>query len=135
MENINKWLSIPISKYSELTNKEYINIVYSLLINFISKNNLIEKYNRSQSLKYLYAFIYDKNIINSESCEIIDMNYTSDIIDIYFTIKDKIGLEVLESKKIYTDELLIFLNYIVEYFEDEDNISNDENLYEDENIM
>ena len=65
----------------------------------------------------------------------IDMYYTSDVVNTYYNIKEKYGIEPLENNNITIDDLLIFLNYTV-YFYEEDNYTEDEEIINmDENIM
>ena len=99
MSGINRWMTSKISKYSDCNNKEYLDNVYSLLIDFIDKNeNLVEKFYRKDMLKYFYIFIFNKNYFERESCDLIDMHFNSDIVDFYFEIKERYGLELLEEK-------------------------------------
>ncbi len=136
MSVINHWLNLKISKYSDWTNKEYLDNVYSLLIDFINKNdNLVEKYYRKQMKYYFYIFIFDKNLFGNNSCDIIDMNFTSDIVDLYFTIKDTYGVELLEKQSIKVDDLLIFLNEMTYFYEEEKSNDEDEIIQADEILM
>lgn len=136
MSGINHWLNLKISKYSDCTNKEYLDNVYSLLINFINKNdNLVEKYYPKQMKYYFYIFIFDKNLFNNGSCDIIDMNFTSDIVDLYFTIKDTYGVELLEKQSIKVDDLLIILNEMTYFYEEEKSNDEDEIIQADEILM
>tara|TARA_B100000575_G_C22876689_1_gene511183 strand:- start:232 stop:642 length:411 start_codon:yes stop_codon:yes gene_type:complete len=136
MSGINEWLSKNISKYSLYTNKEYIDDIFDTIYNEILINdNLCLKYNTHDILKLLYIFIYNKNIFEKISCDIIDMYYTSDVVNTYYNIKEKYGIEPLEENNITTDDLLIFLNHTV-YFYEEDNYTEDEEIINmDENIM
>lgn len=136
MSVINYWLNLKISKYSDCTNKEYLDNVYSLLIDFINKNdNLVEKYYRKQLKYYFYIFIFNKNIFDNNSCDIIDMTFTSDIVDLYFTIKDTYGVELLEKQSIKVDDLLIFLNEMTYFYEEEKSNDEDEFIHADEILM
>lgn len=136
MSVINYWLNLKISKYSDCTNKEYLDNVYSLLIDFINKNdNLVEKYYRKQMKYYFYIFIFNKNLFDNNSCDIIDMNFTSDIVDLYFTIKDTYGIELLEKQSIKVDDLLIFLNEMTYFYEEEKSNDEDEFIHADEILM
>jgi hypothetical protein len=136
MSVINYWLNLKISKYSDCTNKEYLDNVYSLLIDFINKNdNLVEKYYRKQMKYYFYIFIFNKNLFDNNSCDIIDMNFTSDIVDLYFTIKDTYGVELLEKQNIKVDDLLIFLNEMTYFYEEEKSNDEDEIIHADEILM
>ena len=45
-----------------------------------------------------------------DSCDLIDMTFTSDVVDLYFKIKETFGTVLLEKQNIKTDDLLIFLN-------------------------
>ena len=63
------------------------------------------------------------------------MYYTSDVVNTYYNIKEKYGIEPLENNNITIDDLLIFLNYTV-YFYEEYNYTEDEEIINmDENIM
>lgn len=120
MSGINRWLTSKISKYSDYNNKEYLDNVYSLLIDFIDKNeNLVEKFYRKDMLKYFYIFIFNKNYFERESCDLIDMHFNSNIVDFYFEIKERYGLELLEEKNINVDDILIFLNHMTYFYEDD----------------
>ena len=136
MSGINEWLSKNISKYSLYTNKEYIGDIFDTIYNEILINdNLCLKYNTRDILKLLYIFIYNKNTFEKISCDIIDMYYTSDVVNTYYNIKEKYGIEPLEENNITIDDLLIFLNHTV-YFYEEDNYNEDEErINMDENIM
>ena len=80
MDNINNWLNGITSKYSNITNKEYIQSIFSILYGWLKTNHRL----------YL--------------------NYTP-------------------------DDLLIFLNYVTYFYED-DNLNDEEEFtYLDENIM
>ena len=136
MSKINLWLENRISKFSDNTNKEYINSIFSILYNWLQTNNkLYLNYTPNETLIYFYIFIYNKRLFVNESCDIIDMNFTSDIIDIFFDISEKYGTTLLEEREITSDDLLIFLN-IVTYFYENDNINEEEEImYNDEIIM
>ena len=65
----------------------------------------------------------------------IDIYFTSDIINIFFDIREKYGTTLLEERGITPDDLLIFLNYVTYFYED-DNLNDEEEFtYLDENIM
>lgn len=135
MSGINRWLNSKISKYSDYNNKEYLDNVYSLLIDFIDKNeNLVEKFYRKDMLKYFYIFIFNKNYFERESCDLIDMHFNSDIVDFYFEIKKRHGLEVLKEKNINVDDILIFLNHMTYFYED-DYCNEEEDLITVEEIL
>ena len=137
MVNINQWLNEKNSKYSQSTNKEYINNVFSILYQWLKMNDKIYlEYEMSDIRKYLYIFIYNKHLFENESCEIIDMYFTSDIVDLYFDIDEKYGTELLKNKNINVDDLLVFINN-VSYFHEEDvnNYEDEEITYLDEIIM
>ena len=135
MSGINRWLTYKISKYSDYNNKEYLDNVYSLLIDFIDKNeNLVEKFYRKDMLKYFYIFIFNKNYFERRSCDLIDMHFNSDIVDFYFEIKERYGLELLEEKNINVDDILIFLNNMTYFYED-DYGNEDEDLLTIEEIL
>ena len=131
MVNINQWLNEKNSKYSHSTNKEYINDVFSILYQWLKMNDKIYiDYEMDEIRKYLYIFIYNKHLFENDSCEIIDMYFTSDIVDLYFDIDKKYGTELLKKKDINVDDLLIFINNVSYFYFCED----DANIYEDEEI-
>ena len=136
MSEINRWLKENTSKYSLYTNKEYIDDIFDTIYNEILINdNLCLKYRPHDILKLLYIFIYNKNYFEKVSCEMIDMYYTSEVVNTYYNIKEKYGIEPLEKNNITINDLLIFLNYTV-YFYEEDNYTEDEEIINmDENIM
>ena len=83
MSQINKWLAKKISKYSDHTNKEYINNIFSILYKWLLINDkLYLKYSPDETLKYFYIFIYNKNLFMNTSCDMIDIYFTSNIVDI-----------------------------------------------------
>lgn len=136
MSEINRWLTKKTSKYSLYTNKEYIDDIFDTIYNEILINdNLCLKFNPHDILRLLYIFVYNKNIFEKVSCDMIDMYYTSYLVNTYYNIKEKYGIEPLEQNNITIDDLLIFLNYTV-YFYEEDNYTEDEEIINmDENIM
>lgn len=125
MSGINQWLNENISKYDDATNKEYICNIFSILYLWLEENNkLVLIYNPSEILIYFYIFIYNKQLFEKRSCEIIDSYFTADIIDLYFDISEKYGTSLLEEKEITSDDLLIFLNHMTYFCED--NFNNEE---------
>ena len=135
MSNINEWLK-RVSKYSTTTNKEYIKNIFSILYEWLETNNrLYLNYTPEETLKYLYIFIYNKHLFENKSCEIIDMYFTSDVIDVYFDISEKYGTYLLEERDIRTDDLLIFLNQVTYFYEDDINNEEEEMFHQDEIIM
>ena len=135
MSNINEWLK-RVSKYSTTTNKEYIKNIFSILYEWLETNNrLYLNYTPEETLKYFYIFIYNKHLFENKSCEIIDMYFTSDVIDVYFDISEKYGTYLLEERDIRTDDLLIFLNQITYFYEDDINNEEEEMFHQDEIIM
>ena len=135
MSNINDWLK-EVLNYSTTTNKEYIKNIFSILYEWLETNNrLYLKYTPEETLKYLYIFIYNKHLYENNSCEMIDMYFTSDIIDVYFNISEKYGTTLLEERGITTDDLLIFLNKVVDFYEDDISIEEEEIIHHDEIIM
>jgi hypothetical protein len=136
MSKINLWLENKISKFSDTTNKEYINYVFSILYDWLETNNkLYLNYSPNETLKYFYIFIYNKHLFSNQSCDMIDMYFTSDIVSMYFDISEKYGTILLEERGITTDDLLIFLNHITYFYEDDINNEEDEFMYSDEIIM
>tara|TARA_Y100000817_G_scaffold269452_1_gene227023 strand:+ start:1706 stop:2113 length:408 start_codon:yes stop_codon:yes gene_type:complete len=135
MSNINEWLK-RVSKYSTTTNKEYIKNIFSILYEWLETNNrLYLNYTPEETLKYFYIFIYNKHLFENKSCEIIDMYFTSDVIDVYFDISEKYGTYLLEERDIRTDDLLIFLNQVTYFYEDDINNEEEEMFHQDEIIM
>ena len=136
MSKINIWLENRVSKFSDTTNKEYITSVFSILYKWLETNNkLYLNYAPNETLTYFYIFIYNKHLFSNGSCDMIDMYITSDIVDMYFEISEKYGTVLLEEKDITSDDLLIFLNHMT-YFYEEDNINDEEEMvYPDEIIM
>lgn len=136
MSKINLWLENKISKFSDNTNKEYINYVFSILYDWLETNNkLYLNYSPNETLKYFYIFIYNKHLFINQSCDMIDMYFTSDIVSMYFDISEKYGTILLEERGITTDDLLIFLNHITYFYEDDINNEEDDFMYSDEIIM
>tara|TARA_B100000768_G_C11154187_1_gene321642 strand:+ start:281 stop:691 length:411 start_codon:yes stop_codon:yes gene_type:complete len=136
MSGINLWLGNKTSTFSDNTNKEYINSIFSILYNWLQTNNkLYLKYTPNETIIYFYIFIYNKRLFVNESCDIIDIHFTSDIIDIFFDISEQYGTTLLEEREITSDDLLIFLNNVT-YFYENDNINEEEEImYNDEIIM
>ena len=69
-----------------------------------------------------------------ESCDLIDMTFTSDVVDLYFKIKETFGTVLLEKQNIKTDDILIFLNHVTSFYEEE-NIDEEEILQQEEILM
>jgi hypothetical protein len=136
MSGINLWLGNKVSTFSDNTNKEYINSIFSILYNWLQTNNkLYLNYTPNETLIYFYIFIYNKRLFVNESCDIIDIHFTSDIIDLFFDISEQYGTTLLEEREITSDDLLIFLNNVT-YFYENDNINEEEEImYNDEIIM
>ena len=136
MSKINLWLGDRVSKFSDTTNKEYIRSVFSILYKWLETNNkLYLNYAPDEILTYFYIFIYNKHLFINESCDMIDMYFTSDIIDLYFDISEKYGTTLLEERGITSDDLLIFLNNMTYFYEDDNIIEEEEMIYPDEIIM
>ena len=136
MSKINLWLGDRVSKFSDTTNKEYIRSVFSILYKWLETNNkLYLNYAPDEILTYFYIFIYNKHLFTNESCNMIDMYFTSDIIDLYFEISEKYGTALLEERGITSDDLLIFLNNMTYFYEDDNIIEEEEMIYPDEIIM
>ena len=135
MSNVNLWLEDNTSKYSELTNREYIKSIFSILYDWLETNDkLYLNFTPQETLTYFYIFIYNKHLFTNESCDIIDMYFTSDIVDIYFDISEKYGTNLLEKQSISSDDLLIFLNHVT-YFYEEDNVNEEEEIMFPEEII
>tara|TARA_B110000879_G_C10983613_1_gene436400 strand:- start:94 stop:504 length:411 start_codon:yes stop_codon:yes gene_type:complete len=136
MSDVNLWLGRKISTYSDITNKEYITDVFSILYKWLQGNNkLYMKYTPGETLIYFYIFIYNKQTLENTSCPTIDIYFTGDIIDLYFDISEKYGTVLLEERGITSDDLLIFLNHMTFFYEDDNINEEDEMIYADEIIM
>tara|TARA_B110000971_G_C19805844_1_gene406465 strand:+ start:94 stop:504 length:411 start_codon:yes stop_codon:yes gene_type:complete len=136
MSDVNLWLGRKISTYSDITNKEYITDVFSILYKWLQGNNkLYMKYTPGETLIYFYIFIYNKQTLENTSCPTIDIYFTGDIIDLYFDISEKYGTVLLEEREITSDDLLIFLNHMTFFYEDDNINEEDEMVYADEIIM
>tara|TARA_B100000214_G_C23961796_1_gene625643 strand:- start:246 stop:656 length:411 start_codon:yes stop_codon:yes gene_type:complete len=136
MSNIINWLNGGISKYSDITNKEYIQSIFAIIYEWLEKNNkLYLKYSPEEILKIFYIFIYNKHLFENDSCEMIDMYFTSDITDLYFEINNKYGTILLDERGITSNDILIFFNHISFFYEDDSNIEEEEIIYSDEIIM
>ena len=136
MSDVNLWLGRKISTYSDITNKEYITDVFSILYKWLQGNNkLYMKYTPGETLIYFYIFIYNKQTLENTSCPTIDIYFTGDIIDLYFDISEKYGTVLLEEREITSDDLLIFLNHMTFFYEDDNINEEDEMAYADEIIM
>ena len=136
MSNIINWLNGGISKYSDITNKEYIQSIFAIIYEWLQQNDkLYLKYSPEEILKIFYIFIYNKHLFENDSCEMIDMYFTSDITDLYFEINNKYGTILLDERGITSDDLLIFFNHISFFYEDDSNIEEEEIIYSDEIIM
>jgi hypothetical protein len=61
------------------------------------------------------------------------MTFTSDVVDLYFKIKETFETVLLEKQKIKIDDLLIFLNHISSFYEEE--INNEEEILQQEEIF
>ena len=114
MRGVNLWLNTKVSAYSEFTNKEYIQDIFSIFYPWLlSKNDkLYIHFPKKEILKYFYIFIYDKRLFEMESCDLIDMTFTSDVVDLYFNIQETFGTVLLEKQNIKTDDILILPNHI-----------------------
>ena len=64
MSNIINWLNGGISKYSDITNKEYIQSIFAIIYEWLQQNDkLYLKYSPEEILKIFYIFIYNKHLI------------------------------------------------------------------------
>ena len=135
MRGINLWLNSKVSNYSDFTNKEYIQDIFSIFYPWLlSKNDkLYIHFPKNEILKYFYIFIYNKGLFEMESCDLIDMTFTSDVVDLYFKIKETFGTVLLEKQNIKTDDLLIFLNHVTSFYEEE--INDEEEIIQQEEIL
>jgi hypothetical protein len=136
MSDVNLWLGGKTSTYSDITNRDYITDVFTILYKWLQGNDkLYMIYTPGETLIYFYIFIYNKQILENTSCDKIDIYFTADIIDLYFDISEKYGTVLLEERGITSDDLLIFLNHMT-FFNEDDNINEeDEMIYSDEIIM
>jgi hypothetical protein len=135
MRGIKLWLDSKVSEYSYFTNKEYIQDIFSIFYPWLlSKNDkLYIHFPKKEILKYLYIFIYNKRLFEMESCNLIDMTFTSDVVDLYFNIQETFGTVLLEKQNIKTDDILIFLNYITSFYEEE--INDEEEIIQQDEIL
>ena len=135
MRGINLWLNSKVSNYSDFTNKEYIQDIFSIFYPWLlSKNDkLYIHFPKNEILKYFYIFIYNKGLFEMESCDLIDMTFTSDVVDLYFKIKETFGTVLLEKQNIKTDDLLIFINHVTSFYEEE--INDEEEIIQQEEIL
>lgn len=137
MSNINLWLKKRKSHYSNFDNRNYINKIFNLIYGFLKKNDdkLETVYSPNDTRRYLYIFLFNKNLFDNTSCEMIDAYFTSDIVDLYFDINIKCD-NFLYENNINSDDLLKFLNFASYYYEEDFNVNEDEEmLYVYENIM
>ena len=135
MRGIKLWLDSKVSEYSYFTNKEYIQDIFSIFYPWLlSKNDkLYIHFPKKEILKYFYIFIYNKRLFEMESCDLIDMTFTSDVVDLYFNIQETFGTVLLEKQNIKTDDILIFLNYITSFYEEE--INDEEEIIQQDEIL
>ena len=129
MSGINIWLDSKLSKYDDFTNREYIQDIFSIFYTWLLKNKdrLYIHFQKTEILNYFYIFIFNKYLFERESSEIIDMTFTSDIIDLYFKIEDTFGTHLLKKQNIKADDILIFINHITSFYEEE--------IYEEEDLL
>ena len=129
MSGINIWLDSKLSKYDDFTNREYIQDIFSIFYTWLLKNKdrLYIHFQKTEILNYFYIFIFNKYLFERESSEIIDLTFTGDIIDLYFKIEDTFGSHLLKKQNIKADDILIFINHITSFYEEE--------IYEEEDLL
>jgi len=129
MSGINIWLDSKLSKYDDFTNREYIQDIFSIFYTWLLKNKdrLYIHFQKTEILNYFYIFIFNKYLFERESSEIIDLTFTGDIIDLYFKIEDTFGTHLLKKQNIKADDILIFINHITSFYEEE--------IYEEEDLL
>ena len=113
MSEITKWLYKKVSKYSDSTNKELLDLLFYHLNEFIINNDLIMNIEQSDLLLNFYIFNHNKYLKNTNN-EYFDMKYHEDIVNLFIVFK-----EITES---YGSDLYsngetadILLNFINQY--------------------
>ena len=134
-KNFIKWLFTKTSPYSEITNKELIDILFFHINNFIDYNNLELIIEKEELLINFYLFNYGYTIENTNN-EYFDMMFHEDIVDMFILFKNiskSYDSSMYSSKGDTADNLLNFLNkYIVSEYDYETIEDIDELIIEDE---
>lgn len=111
-----KWLYSNSGKYSDIKNKNLIDILFLQLKDFIYNNDLELNISDEDLLIHFYIFNYDRKITNTNN-EYFDFKYHEDIVDMFISFKELCksqGSLLFNEKKDTADNLLNFINkYII----------------------
>ena len=90
MKDLVKWLSMDISKYSNDKNKDVLDTLFLLLINFIKEHDELYLEEDLETFKVLfYQFMFTKNVDNvDEKKELFVLKYSNEIIDLFLKLKE-----------------------------------------------
>ena len=90
MKDLVKWLSMDISKYSNDKNKDVLDTLFLLLINFIKEHDELYLEEDLETFKVLfYQFMFTKNVGNvDEKKELFVLKYSKEIIDLFLKLKE-----------------------------------------------
>ena len=90
MKDLVKWLSMDISKYSNDKNKDVLDTLFLLLINFIKEHDELYLEEDLETFKVLfYQFMFTKNVGNvDEKKELFVLKYSNEIIDLFLKLKE-----------------------------------------------
>ena len=129
MCEITKWLYKKVSKYSDSTNKELLDLLFYHLNEFIISNDLIMNIEQSDLLLNFYIFNNNKYLKNTNN-EYFDMKYHEDIVNLFIVFK-----EITES---YGSDLYsngetadILLNFINQYVVCDSQLDDVNDIYEE----
>ena len=108
-----KWLYKKVSKYSDSTNKELVDLLFYHLNEFIINNDLIMNIEQSDLLLNFYIFNHNKYLKNTNN-EYFDMKYHEDIVDLFILFK---GITESYGSDLYSngETADILLNFINQY--------------------
>ena len=82
-----------------------------------------------------YIFLYDTSLFEKTSCELLDIEFTDQIVDLYIhskEISDNYGTDLFYKNCTSSDELLIFLSICCSYYEETNYDEEQESYYTDE---
>ena len=90
MKDLVKWLSMDISKYSNDKNKDVLDTLFLLLINFIKEHDELYLEEDLETFKVLfYQFMFTKNVDNvDEKKELFVLKYSNEITDLFLKLKE-----------------------------------------------
>lgn len=114
MAEMTKWLYKKVSKYSDSTNKELVDLLFYHLNGFIINNDLIMNIEQSDLLLNFYIFNHNKYLKNTNN-EYFDMKYHEDIVDLFILFKritESYGSDLYSNGET-ADILLNFINQYV----------------------